>query len=143
MWEEFTEPATVIISEALTKTWDRKCIKRTDGYTVMRISLGPDKQEIYNCRGPFGEFRFFAYRWNIEKNEPIDTYVVYLKMHEADWPLDASKNEEMIRTYSKDIESALINFPLHTAFKSQPARKVMFDVSTPPASSHLISAEEV
>jgi len=121
-----------------SKTHEGTLIQRDDGLSVERTGMGRPEEmtEFFTCKGTFGEFKFTASRWNLLKAEPVDTYTVnlYNYVQEPDLKLALS--------HAKDIESALLHYPVHQFHKNMPVKDVVFrtgDVRSP-VTSH---AEEI
>ena len=121
-WTAFEEPYICALSEGKTLELSTTGIKRDSyGFTMTHESAGyMGEFEIFKCTGAFGEFKFEASRRDTPEDEPSDTYKVYLFYKNYD--------NTMIRVHAKNIESALLNFPILRYFKNIPVKKVVFTV---------------
>ena len=104
--------------------YENLSLRRSDGLTVDSISMGREKDETFLFNGRFGEFKIRASRWNEWTNKPTDIYIVYLFQ-----PYMDETTMRLVRLLSKDIESALINFPVHAIFENIPVKDVVFQMS--------------
>jgi hypothetical protein len=143
MWEEFTEPQTVKYSDLLTKTWDKLGIKREDGFSIIRVGIDREKWETFICRGNFGEFKFYAVRWDCTEDKPIDTYTVKVNIISGDWQTDKETHRKLLLSHAKDIDSALRAFPIGKTYEGIPVTDVLFNISINPKVPHLVHAEEI
>ncbi len=106
-------------------------IKRSDGFTLIRIGLGRENQETFLCKGAFEEFQFTTSRWNELKNEPTDTYVIYLSFFGKPIAPKSEIKDRIILSHAKDIEAALLHFPPieFSNFKPMHAKRIVFHVT--------------
>jgi len=143
MWEFFeelyTDPKTI-----KKITMNRFGVRREDGFSILGlVTYVEDKSNVFLCRGDFGEFRFMANRWNSRENKPSDTYIVYTNLLASDSGMNRDTHRKLILDFAKDIESALLAFPIYKSYNDLPVRKVLFNISTDPENQVLISAEEI
>jgi len=113
-------------------------LQRDDGLTVERIGMDRERNEIFLFKGNFGEVKFQANRWNFSKNEPSQTYVVLL------FPPYIEKSKEiLLRSMSKNIESALLNYPLSQTSNFVPVHEVVFQVERGHNPDTVLQAREI
>lgn len=145
MWEAFTESRTVHYSPKVSSTFELMGIKREDGFTVIAEKMThEEKIQTFVCKGNFGEFRFDACRWKYLENKPSERYVVYTKSFSKNWNQEPKTNENLILTYAKDIEAALLHFPNSHSFNNIAVKEVLFDLSSATEQSHkLVHAVEI
>ena len=143
MWEEFTEPLTITLSDTQTMTRDAKGIRREDGFTLIAQKMTVEtKLQTFICRGDFEEFRFFASHWDGKEDRPSDTYIVKANLISGDWGANKEKHRKLVLYYSKDISSALMAYPLGRTLNT-PVEKVLFDISTNLGFPRLVSSEDI
>jgi hypothetical protein len=119
------------------ETYEATLLRRDDGLTVERIGLGRpgELDETFLFKGSFGEFKVSASRYDMLKGI-TDTYVVML------YPPRIQKAEALARSMSKDIESALLHFPIHRIFNNIPVKNVVFQVTRGYSSDTVLRAGE-
>jgi hypothetical protein len=117
-------------------------LKRSDGFTLTDIGLNRELQETFLVKGNFGEFKFKAYRTDQlipgKHKTPkdsyvefggydyviLDKYVIYAYLGDKD-----KFGKNLCLKYSKDIESALLHYPVRFPFyKNIPIKEVVFDI---------------
>ena len=97
-------------------------LKRNDGFMVDNIKASRNgATETFVCTGGFGKFSFTASRWDSLKEKPLDTYKVFLNVYIKEPDLSLCK------AHAKDVESALLHFPISRHFKGVPVKKVIFE----------------
>ena len=137
-WEEFIESMT----DANSMTWEKKGIKREDGFTLIREKVTVEnKLETFICRGNFTEFSFFASRWDSHNEKPSDIYTVWVNGTSGDWYIDKETHMKLVLSQAKDIEAALRAFPLNKIMNI-PIKEVVFNIATNPKVPQLVHAEE-
>lgn len=97
-------------------------IKRTDGFTITHEEQDDPEFgniEIFLCKGNFGEFKFAATRY--QSGKPTNVYEVLLSV-------ELTTNPALCRTYSTDIESALLNFPIKNGYGHTQIKEILFNV---------------
>lgn len=147
MWEVIKEPHEQILADGHISKYEVPGIKRKeDGLTVVWESGTHEGIDVFLCRGSFGEFRFQAWRWDDRKNEPLDKYLIFPgEFLSTLWNrnIDEKKNRELCLSHAKDIESALLNFPLFPIYKNIPVKEVLFNISPPGIAYRYVHAEEI
>ncbi len=99
-------------------------VRRDDGLTITCEGGSREKLDHFLCKGDFGEFKFSATRWDDFDYKPLDKYVVMLF-----WPYATKDQEDRIRSLGRDIESALMHFPVPVPYKdSASVENVVFQV---------------
>lgn len=153
-WKVVKEPYINSISNELM---ERVTLKRKDGFSIGLIgAAGKGLDDVFLVKGNFGEFEIRTSR--LEQRDPIgsekfieaggylyvisDTYVVYIQYCRRP---EAGKNDkELFKIYSKDIESALMNYPVkNPAYKSTPIKNVIFDVGEKWTTPHYVQAKDL
>lgn len=129
MWEEYTEIEKVYFpSDNSTYEFPKRGIRRKeDGFILMSDELRRDMEQTFICRGSFGEFRFFAQRWDSKTNSPTERYIVYITMFSPGWPNNAELNRKLVLEHAKDIEQALTHLPTEKVFNYIPIKEVLFE----------------
>lgn len=121
-WEVIREERSFPLPDGTFSLYDVQGVKRNDGFTVIREKATRNgATETFVCRGDCGEFEFTATRWNSLKEVPLDTYKVYLNIYIKEPDL------ALCKAYAKDIESALLHFPIFRSFNNMPVKKVIFE----------------
>ena len=139
MWEEFTESLT----DSFGTTWKKRAIRNINGFTLIAEKMTVEnKLQTFICRGDFGEFRFFASRWDGKEDKPADTYIVKANLISGDWNANKEEHRKIVLLHAKEIESALLAFPLGHVLNT-PVHKVLFDVSLNLEKPNLARAEEI
>lgn len=128
-------------------------LKRKDGLTFADIGLNGEWQETFLVKGSFGEFKFLASRVKFrrpEENFADETYIELGKYGKysildkyiilTNW--FGNVNKKLLLAYAKDIESALLHYPLQSFYKNIPVKEVVFDIgeTTQP---HYIHADDI
>lgn len=143
MWEEFTEDYT---DPKTGSTWtNQKGIKRADGFALMRHGMDKEGNQTFVCKGDFGEFKFYASRWYgelLHGGKLLDTYTVWVNGNPDRGYMDKEMHREFVLNFAKDIESALMAFPLDKTFNT-PVKGVLFNISRIPGKPEIIRAEEI
>ena len=139
MWEEFQEDYT----DNDGTVWPKRGIRRKDGFTLIQDGIsGEDHIQTFKCKGVFGEFSFYAIRWNGRDNKPSDTYRVLLGGSPDKGKMDKETRREFVSTHAKDIEAALFAFPLGKILNT-PVKEVLFDITRDPHVPHLVRSKEI
>ena len=154
-WEVVKEPYINSINNELM---EKVKLKRKDGSTIS-IAGGAHRglDDIFLVKGNFGEFKFLASR--MEQREPIgseyyiisdaapyvvsDTYIVWVN-----WSVDintAERDKKLRVEYSKDIESALLCFPVEELplYNNIPVKDVVFDIGKKLTQPHYVHANDI
>jgi len=132
-------------------------ITRQDGFTVESIGIGRFLEETFLAKGNFGEFKFVASR--MEQRDPIGSeqsieagggypYVLsnkYIVRAIESSIFEITKNDVLLcKKYSRDIESALLNFPMEgrKIYNNTPVIYVLFNIgeATKP---HYVQAKDL
>lgn len=114
--ESYLDPGANILVEDVI-------IKRDDGFTLKHIGYGRENDETFLVKTNFVEFEFRAIRWNEREEKPTDTYKV-----KTWW--GGKEIVRMCLIYSKDIESALLHYPvLAPFFNKMPIKDVVFEIA--------------
>lgn len=116
-WRYFREPYEQKVLDKV-QTFFRSTVRREDGFTM--VVLPAWKQDQFLCTGDFGEFRFIAKRKEMPDSTPLGQYIVCLDEFDPKWPGDKEQNKALCLEHLKDIEDALLHFPLVFYFDYRP-----------------------
>lgn len=128
-------------------------LKRNDGFTFTDIGLNREWQETFLAKGNFGEFKFLASRVQFRRPQEYLTGEVYIDLGNygkysildkyiiwADWFGDV--NKKLLLIHAKDIESALLRYPLQPFYKDVPVKEILFNIGTA-TRPHYIHADDI
>lgn len=152
VWEVVKEAHELKLHSGNIEKYEITYIRRNDGFYLQAIGLSRELQEEFLVKGNFGEFKFRA--WRTEQREPrgsevyvesggypyviTDTYIIY-----TNWSGMDKKAKELCLTYSKDIEAALLHYPVEIPFyKNMPVHNVVFDIGTA-TKPHYVHAKDM
>ena len=123
-------------------TYETQLLKRTDGFTVEHVGMNREKWETFVAKGSFGEFKFIATRWDQCNDKPSDTYIVHTQ---ASTHFETTfQDQALCLSHAKDIESALLQFPVGIPFFNQIAVKsVVFDIGDKPTKPKYVKSNDV
>ena len=137
MWKEFEEDYTDPNGgETYAHTVG---IKKTDGFELLSHRMNKEGFQTFVCRGAFEEFQFYARRW---QGKPLDTYTVWVDGNPDTLRMDKAAHRKLVLSQAKNIASGLLVFPYQRAFDT-PVKNVVFDISTNPKVSVLVTVEEI
>ena len=143
MWETFEENYTDPNSgNTFTHVTG---IRREDHFSLLTHRMDKEGNQTFICRGDFGEFKFYASRWQGElfhQGKLLDIYTVWVNGNPDSGYLKKERHRQLVLEHAKDIEAGLLSFPLGKIFNT-PVKKVVFDISVDPRVPHLVSAEEI
>jgi hypothetical protein len=135
VWELSTTPYTKVYGSGKSTTFQMPTMKRkSDGFTLIREKCTREWMETFKIQEELEEFGFYAQRWDFEKDDISDTYIVKTKLRDRDWVLSKNENSEMIIKHAKDIEAGLLYFSTIEKYNTFPVKKVLFDVAQYPDS---------
>jgi hypothetical protein len=133
MWEAFKEEYVLeLIDTSITLHKDG--VRREDGTTVMCVAQEYSGWRTFVLKTPQGGGVFYAERWNDFGETPRDNYVVrvrtYTRRWEEEWGVkNKEENQRFVLAHAKDIESALLHFPLTRTDENIPVKTVWFQIS--------------
>ena len=105
-------------------------VRRADDFSLIREEIERERHETFCCSGSFGQFKFFASRWDILKNQPKDCYIVYVDIPVLDSNRKNWANPSLCRIHARDIESALLHFPVRSPFfQGKRVNRVIFELT--------------
>ena len=137
-WHVIKEKRKFLLSNGRGEIYEVTGIKRDDGLTITRESAMRNAEvETFLYKGSFGEFKFSASRWDMHKGI-MNTYIVYLFS-----PYIEKGDEILVRSMSKDIESALLHFPVSKHFNNKSIESVVFQVNKGYSLDTVLRAGEV
>lgn len=100
IWEVFEENYTNPSSESVYAY--TQGIRREDGFTLLCHRMDREYFQTYVCRCSFGEFKFYARRW---QGKPLDMYTVHVDMNPDRDYTDKSAHRKLVLEHAKNIEA--------------------------------------
>jgi hypothetical protein len=133
MWEAFKEEYVLELIDT-SITLHKKGVRREDGTTVMCVARDYSGWGTFVMKTPEGGGVFYADRWNSFERTPRDSYIVRVRTYTRRWEekwgvVNSAENQRFIMAHAKDIESALLHFPLTRTDENIPVKTVWFLIS--------------
>lgn len=118
--------------DEVTRTYDILGVKQDNGFIMTLEGITEDRTEIFLCAYKNDEFRFSLKRWSMSSRGDVRVnpkYLLSLYWFYPNWPGNKPNNIELCHTYYKEIELALLNFPLMRMFlEYTPINEIAFEM---------------
>lgn len=137
MWEEFREDYRDPVRG--NSYADIRGVRASNGFELLNHKMDSDYFQTFVCRSGGEEFKFYARRW---QGVPLDTYTVYVNSDPDRGYMNPEKRRQLFHRYAKDIEAALLIFPLGKILNI-PVKEVLFNINPLSSVLTLVHAEDV